>query len=127
MANTALRIPKDRPVYKLSEPFFDPHDTWHGEGEVIAFSGEPNQGMIPLNDKARDAYDKYMDKLDEGKLEWCNAQTPKVGFVPHGRVYEESEPEIVDVSKEVGGMNVKQEQIRLGTRKRVGEATKVLA
>lgn len=122
-----MKIPKDKPVYKLTEPFFDPHDNWHPEGKVIAFCGTPNQGMIPLNDKARTAYDDYMDKLDAGKRAWCEAQVPPVGFVAHERIYEEpDEGEVVDVSREVGGLNQPTQTIRLGRSKPVGEAATAL-
>ena len=122
-----MKIPKDKPVYKLSEPFFDPHDNWLPTGTVVAFSGTPNQGMIPLNDKARAAYDEYMDRLDAGKKAWCEAQTPQVAFVPHERIYEEpDEGEIVDVSRETNGMAQPAPTIKLGRTKTSGERAQAL-
>ncbi len=122
-----MKIPKDKPVYKLSEPFFDPHDNWLPAGAVVAFSGTPNQGMIPLNGLAKKAYDDYMDRLDAGKKAWCEAQTPPVGFVPHERIYEEpDEGEIVDVSKEVSGVGLPPPTIKLGRTKTSGERAQAL-
>ena len=123
-----LRIPKDRPVYRLSEPFFDPHDQWHPEGKIIAFEGTPNQGMVPLNERAIKAYDQYLDRLDAGKKLFCEKSDPPVHFVPHARVYDEPELDIPDVSKNavhsLDGGN--QPTLKLGSSKKTGHAAEGL-
>ncbi len=92
------RIPNNVPVYELLEPFVDPADVFHEAGKIIKFSGTPNQGMMPLNELAKKAYDEYMDKLDEGHKAFCAKQEPPIPFVPHARIYEHQEDEIPDVS-----------------------------
>jgi len=92
------RIPENVPVYELLEPFVDPADVLHPVGAVIKFSGTPNQGMMPLNEIAKKAYDAYMDKLDEGHKAYCAKQEPPIPFVPHARLYEHQEEDIPDVS-----------------------------
>lgn len=61
------RIPEDRPVYRvLSEKgFFGPDDSLHPEGEIIVLWDKPNEDMEPMNDLARDAFEKMIDELEE--------------------------------------------------------------
>lgn len=60
-------IPQDRPVYRILNVagFFGPDSHLYKEGEVIAFQDEPNEDMEPMNQMAKDAIEKYLNKLDE--------------------------------------------------------------
>ena len=113
-----VRIPSDRPCYKLTEPFFDPHDNWQAEGTIFKFDGGPNASMMPLNDLARSKYDEYMDRLDAGKRVYCEKQDPPIAFVPHERIYEEQDDDILDVSRTAA--IAQPTEFKLGSRSRRG-------
>lgn len=120
------RIPQDRPVYKLLEPFFDPQDNWHPEGAMIAFDGTPNQMMMPLNDLAKHNYDAYMDKVDDGLREACMAEKPPRPFIPSHRYYDEPEDDVVDVSRGAAKRQADPE-IKLGNRRKSGGGAEAVA
>lgn len=58
-------IPNDRPVYRILGNFFGPDCHLYGEGEIIAFEGEPNEDMEPLNEMAKTRMKAFFDKLDK--------------------------------------------------------------
>lgn len=120
------RIPQDKPVYKLLEPFFDPQDNLHPAEAVIAFEGTPNQMMMPLNDLAKKNYDRYMDKMDEGLKEACLSEKPPRPFVPNHRYYDEPDDEVIDVSR---GAARRQEdpEIKLGNRRKQSGGAEAVA
>lgn len=125
-----MRIPEDRPVYRLSEPFFDGQDQYHEKDKLIIFDGVPNQSMIPMNDLARKRYDGYMDKLDEGLKLACDKNVGPDGkpaplhFTPHPRIYDEPEEEIVDVSRQAP--RHEQIGIKIGNRRKEGGGAEAL-
>ena len=55
-----------QPVYKIKCPkgFFGPNTVLYQEGAILGYTGEPNEDMVPLNELARTAMKKYLDKLD---------------------------------------------------------------
>ena len=121
-----MRIPQDRPVYRLAAPFFDPHDNLIPADKTVVFNGIPNSDMIPLNRLAQERYDTYMDALDAGLKAWCEKQEPPVPFVPHERLTDEPEDDILDVSKDGRGMTAPV-AAKLGARRRkTGHAAEVL-
>lgn len=60
-----MNIPQDIPVYRILTNFFGPDDHLYVEGDIIQFSGIPNEEMEPLNDLAREAQTDYFEKLEE--------------------------------------------------------------
>lgn len=62
-----MRIPDDRPAYRILDPngFFGPNDHLYSEGDCIIFDDEPNENFEPLNALARERMSAYFDKLDE--------------------------------------------------------------
>lgn len=60
-------ISNDRPAYRVLAPagFFGPDDHLYVEGAEIYFDGEPNLEFEPLNSKAHEAMNAYIDKLNE--------------------------------------------------------------
>lgn len=62
-----LNIPEDRPVYRVLNVagFFGPDSHLYPEGKIIAFMDEPNEEFEPMNKLARDAMEKYLNKLDK--------------------------------------------------------------
>ncbi len=59
-----LIVPQDAPAYQLkSACFLD--DTLYPEDTALTWPDEPNLEMTPLNDLARQAMKKYVEKLDE--------------------------------------------------------------
>lgn len=118
-----MRIPQDRAVYRLVEPFFDPLDNWHPAEKVVIFDGTPNQSMVPLNDIALKRYDAYMDKLDEDLKEVCALE--KRPFTPHHRAYDEPEDELEDISP--GAVRKPAESaVKLGIRRKNGDGAEAL-
>lgn len=124
------RIPDHRPVYRLSEPFFDGQDQYHDEGKLIIFDGVPNTGMIPMNDLAVKAYDAFMDTLDAGLKLACaqnlgpDGKPAPLHFTPYARVYDEPEDEIVDLSKQAP--RHEQVGIKIGNRKKTDGGAEAL-
>lgn len=118
-----MKIPQDKAVYRLTEPFFDPRDNWHPADKVVVFNGIPNQTMMPLNDIARERYDAYMDKLDEDLAEVCKAENRP--FTAHHRVYDEAEEEVEDISKGAVG-KVAESTVKLGIRRKHGDGAEAL-
>ena len=66
-AEVLPNIPQDRPVYRvLSEQgFFAPNDKLYQTGELVVLYDTPNEDMEPMNDLARQAYEAYIDTLEE--------------------------------------------------------------
>lgn len=62
-----FNIPQDRPVYRILNVagFYGPDSHLYKEGEIIAFRDEPNEDMEPMNQLAKEAMEKYLNKLDE--------------------------------------------------------------
>ena len=62
-------IPQNKPVYRvLSEQgFFGPDHTLRKMGELIVLFDEPNEDMEPMNDLARAALEKTIEKLVESE------------------------------------------------------------
>lgn len=118
-----MRVPSDRPVYRLTEPFFDPQDNYHPAEKVVVFNGIPNQSMMPLNDLAREKYDAYMDKLDEDLKLVCDLE--KRPFTAHHRVYDEPEDDFVDISRDAARKQA-DPTIKLGNRRKTGDAAEAL-
>ena len=60
-------IPQDRPVYRIlnEQGFFGPDDTLHPAGELIVLYDTPNEDMEPMNELAQEAFEKYVDTLEE--------------------------------------------------------------
>jgi len=68
------KIPTDRPVYRVLDEkgFFGPDDTLHREGEVIVLWDEPNMEMEPLNEMAKERFEKAATKLELSGREVAN-------------------------------------------------------
>lgn len=62
------RLPKlkeDRPAYLVAgKGFFNQLDKYLYPGQATYFDGEPNTDLIPLNKKAYDNMQAFLDKLD---------------------------------------------------------------
>lgn len=59
-------IREDRAAYRIlaTAGFFGPDDHLYSEGSVIYFEDEPNLEMEPMNGKAREAMNAYIDRQD---------------------------------------------------------------
>lgn len=61
-----LDVPQDVPVYRiLTGSFYGPNDHLYVEDDVIAWEGEPNEEMEPLNALAKEAQKVFFKKLDD--------------------------------------------------------------
>jgi hypothetical protein len=61
-----MLIREDRPAYRIlaTAGFFGPDDHLYSEGSVIYFEDEPNLEMEPMNGKAHETMNAYIDRLD---------------------------------------------------------------
>lgn len=71
--NTKLNIPDDEPIYRIQgkQGFWDGatlHTEWDDRGRptLIAYDGEPNFSLVPMNEKAMKATESWIEKLNEG-------------------------------------------------------------
>jgi len=84
---TEKRMPKlnaDRPAYGISgKGFFNDQDKFLCPGQATYFDGEPNLDLIPLNKKAYDRMQEFLDKLDN--LAAQAAKKAGKSFVPAAR------------------------------------------
>jgi hypothetical protein len=58
-------VSQNTPVYQLLAPAYLDDDTYHVEGETIAYEGEPNEHMAPLNEPARIRMRTMLDHLEQ--------------------------------------------------------------
>ena len=70
---TKLNIPDDEPIYRVQgkQGFFDGgtlHREWDDRGRptLIAYDGEPNFSLVPMNEKAMKETEKWLAKLKQG-------------------------------------------------------------
>ena len=64
--NPFPRVKQDRPAYGVGgKGFFDDKDKLWYPGQALYFNGEPNMDLTPLNKKAYDCMQAFLDKLDE--------------------------------------------------------------
>lgn len=67
-----LNIPQDEPIYRVTgKGFFDgatllPEYDELGRPTLIAFDGEPNFCLLPMNELALKAVEAWLDKLKDG-------------------------------------------------------------
>lgn len=67
-----LNIPQDEPIYRvIGKGFFDgatllPEYDDLGRPTLIAFDGEPNFNLLPMNELALKATEAWLEKLKEG-------------------------------------------------------------
>ena len=52
----------EKPFYKLTGNFLNDGELLHA-GKIIEFEGEPNEVMQPLNESAKEAKKKFLDKI----------------------------------------------------------------
>lgn len=78
-----MSIQEEPPKYRIlsTAGFFGPDDHLYTEGEVIYWTGEPNEDMEPLNEPARVQMEAFFDKLEEG----AKALAKKAGVEYRGR------------------------------------------
>jgi len=68
-----LNVPDDEPIYRVTgKGFFDgasllPEFDDLGRPTLIAFDGEPNFNLLPMNELALKAVEKWLEKLNDGK------------------------------------------------------------
>lgn len=58
---------QEMPTYRILSVtgFFGPDSHLYREGEEIYYADEPNEDMEPLNEPARQAMEKFFDKLED--------------------------------------------------------------
>lgn len=67
-----LNIPDDEPIYRVTgKGFWDGatlHPEWNelGQPTLIAYDGEPNFNLLPMNEKALENTEKWLAKLEAG-------------------------------------------------------------
>ena len=70
-----LNVPDDEPIYRVTgKGFFDgatllPEYDDLGRPTLIAYDGEPNFNLLPMNDLALKNTEKWLEKLNQGKKE----------------------------------------------------------
>ena len=75
MKTSKLNIPDDEPIYRVTgKGFFDgasllPEFDDQGRPTLIAYDGEPNFSLLPMNELALKAVEVWLKKLDQGKGE----------------------------------------------------------
>lgn len=68
-----LNIPQDEPIYRITgKGFFDgatllPEYDEVGRPTLIAYDGEPNFNLLPMNELALKNVEVWLEKLNEGK------------------------------------------------------------
>ena len=72
MKSSKLNIPDDEPIYRITgNGFFDGATLIEeyndlGRPNLIAYDGEPNFNLVPMNERALMAVEDWMKKLEEG-------------------------------------------------------------
>lgn len=108
-------VANDRPAYRiLKECFLD--DIMFFPDQLVYWDEEPNQEMEPLNELARDAHNKFLDKIEEAGQRASAAKGMLYVALkrPEGeaRAMSTSESRRVEIIKGDGGVPV------MGARKR---------
>ena len=74
-ASNKLSVPDDEAIYRvIGKGFFD-GETLHGEYDdngrpvLVAFPDEPNYNLLPMNELAMQAVEKWKEKLELGAME----------------------------------------------------------
>lgn len=60
-------VEDDTPEYLVAEAFFTSYGHLHNKGEKVKHIGEPNNYLIPLNDKAKAETAKFLEKIASNK------------------------------------------------------------
>lgn len=78
-----LNIPDDEPIYRVTGKGFFDGATLHpeyddlGRPTLIAYDGEPNFSLLPMNEKALVETEKWLDMLKSGAEETKNSKEYK--------------------------------------------------
>lgn len=81
---TRPRVKQEVPAYGvINDGFFDDKDKFWHPGQALYFKGEPNLNLVPLNKKAYDKIQQFLDMLDLYAEEKCKKE--KKTFVKQPR------------------------------------------
>lgn len=97
------KIKNDRPAYGvINDGFFDHKDKFHFAGAMLYYDGEPNFNLFPLNEKANDKMNLFLDKLNGFGVD--AAKKNKKNFTPYElkEWKEEEEPEMPQTENVMG-------------------------
>lgn len=98
------RLKQDRAAWAVTGPqgFFDNNDKFWFPGQMLYFEGTPNSALIPLNKKAYDAQQLWLDEIDMFTEEKCKKDKVKFVKQPRQEWKEEEEMELPQVEHLMG-------------------------
>ncbi len=105
MTRPVVNVPQNVPVYRILKGKFFVDDTLYEAGRIIAYEGEPNLEMQPLNDLAAAKHQAYRDKLEEHAREVARlnnkAYISMAGALQHAYEYARVEGNTVRVLDDI--------------------------
>lgn len=116
-------IPDHTPVYRIKEGQFFVDDDLYVAGSIIAYEGEPNLEMEPLNKLALEAMRTYLAKLDN--LGRKVAEKNGVAYISYADAFNNSMQLAKEEGKRVSLLNGQQQVPLMGGKRKKKSVTKI--